>query len=55
MTFAAPELFADETVWSHFGQGYGYIPLLLPIVGLIWLSRTRFIAARTTETAGDRA
>lgn len=40
-TFAAPQLFADETVWSHFGQGYGYIPLLLPIVGLIWLWRTR--------------
>ena len=55
MTFAAPELFADETVWSHFGQGYGYIPLLLPIVGLIWLRRTRPLTARSTETAGDRA
>lgn len=40
-TFLAPQLFADETVWSHFGQGYGYIPLLLPVVGLIWLWRTR--------------
>lgn len=40
-TVATPELFADETVWSHFGAGYGYIPLLLPIVGLIWLWRTR--------------
>lgn len=55
MTFAAPELFADETVWSHFGQGYGYIPLLLPIVGLIWLRRTRPLTDRSTETAGDRA
>ena len=55
MTFAAPELFADETVWSHFGQGYGYIPLLLPIVGLIWLRRTRPRTDRSTETAGDRA
>ena len=54
-TFAAPQLFADETVWSHFGQGYGYIPLLLPIVGLIWLRRTRPLTDRSTETAGDRA
>lgn len=33
--------FPDQTVWSNFGQGYGYIPLILPIVGLIWLARTR--------------
>ena len=54
-TFAASQLFADETVWSHFGQGYGYIPLLLPIVGLILLRRTRPLTDRSTETAGDRA
>ena len=54
-TFAAPQLFADETVWSHFGQGYGYIPLLLPIVGLIWLRRTRPLTVRPAEPAGDRA
>ena len=54
-TFAAPQLFADETVWSHFGQGYGYIPLLLPIVGLIWLRRTRPLTDRPADPAGDRA
>jgi uncharacterized membrane protein YciS (DUF1049 family) len=32
-----PELFSDDTVWSHFGSGYGYIPLVLPLVGLAWL------------------
>lgn len=32
--------FPDKTVWSHFGQGYGFVPLLLPIVGLFWLRRT---------------
>ena len=32
-----PELFADDTVWSHFGSGYGYVPLVLPFVGLAWL------------------
>ncbi|WP_245192928.1 hypothetical protein [Kocuria sp. JC486] len=40
-TYLAPDLFADETVWSHFGQGYGFIPLVLPVVGLLWLWRTR--------------
>jgi hypothetical protein len=29
--------FPDATVWSGFGSGYGYIPLLLPILGLWWL------------------
>ena len=47
--------FPEATVWSGFGQGYGYIPLLLPIVGLIWLRRTRPLTDRSTETAGDRA
>ncbi|MFJ5600396.1 hypothetical protein ACIP95_20970 [Micromonospora parva] len=35
------ELFPDETVWSGFGSGYGYIPLVLPVLGLLWLWRTR--------------
>ncbi len=32
--------FPDETVWSGFGRGYGYVPLVLPFVGLAWLVRT---------------
>ena len=32
--------FPDETVWSAFGQGYGYVPLVLPFLGLVWLWRT---------------
>ena len=36
-----PKLFPDDSVWSHFGQGYGYIPLVLPVLGLLWLRRTR--------------
>ncbi|MEV4717748.1 hypothetical protein AB0J94_11215 [Micromonospora noduli] len=35
------DLFPDETVWSQFGSGYGYIPLVLPVLGLIWLWHTR--------------
>ena len=29
----------DATVWSDFGAGYGFIPLVLPFVGLWWLLR----------------
>lgn len=35
------EAFPDETVWSDFGRGYLFIPLVLPLVGLWWLRRTR--------------
>lgn len=33
--------FPHETVWSMFGRGYAFIPLLLPILGLVWLYRRR--------------
>jgi hypothetical protein len=36
-----PERFPDATVWSGYGQGYGYIPLVLPVLGLAWLLRVR--------------
>jgi cytochrome bd-type quinol oxidase subunit 2 len=36
-----PELFPKATVWSGFGSGYGFIPLVLPIIGLWWLRKTR--------------
>ncbi|MEI7453693.1 MAG: hypothetical protein WCK04_05650 [Actinomycetes bacterium] len=36
-----PGLFPKATVWSTFGSGYGFIPLILPIVGLWWLRKTR--------------
>ncbi|GAA0950311.1 hypothetical protein GCM10009554_50030 [Kribbella koreensis] len=39
-SYTTPEDFPDATVWSHFGQGYGYVPLVLPILGLLWLRRT---------------
>ena len=33
--------FPDDTVWSRFGSGYGYVPLVLPFIGLWWLWRHR--------------
>lgn len=32
--------FPDATVWSGFGSGYGFVPVVLPIVALWWLRRT---------------
>ena len=37
LSYVVPELFPDKTVWSHFGQGYAFVPLVLPVVGLWWL------------------
>ncbi|GAB3573294.1 membrane protein [Amycolatopsis endophytica] len=34
------EAFPDATVWSGYGEGYLFIPLVLPIIGLLWLRRT---------------
>jgi cytochrome bd-type quinol oxidase subunit 2 len=31
--------FPDETVWSAYGRGYLFIPLVLPVVGLRYLRR----------------
>lgn len=42
---AASELlskaFPHATVWTGFGSGYGFVPLVLPFVGLWWLRHTR--------------
>jgi hypothetical protein len=39
LSLARPALFPDATVWSSFGGGYGFIPLVLPALGLAWLLR----------------
>lgn len=36
-----PEAFPRATVWSVYGIGYGFVPLVLPILGLAWLWHTR--------------
>ena len=43
-SYLVPEAFPDKTVWSHFGSGYGFVPLVLPVLGLLWLRRTRALA-----------
>lgn len=39
LSLVATSLFPDQTVWSHFGAGYGFVPLVLPALGLFWLRR----------------
>ena len=35
-----PEAFPDQTVWSGYGAGYGFVPLVLPLLGLLRLRAT---------------
>lgn len=41
LSYLHPDLFAHPSVWSKFGQGYGYVPLVLPILGLLWLRKRK--------------
>ncbi|WP_077800751.1 hypothetical protein [Streptomyces sp. JHA26] len=38
-TLAEPSAFPDATVWSDFGMGYVFIPVLLPLSALYWLRK----------------
>ncbi|MFF9399322.1 hypothetical protein [Streptomyces sp. NPDC014744] len=40
-TMVAPSAFPDATVWSDFGMGYLFIPVILPVTGMIWLRRAK--------------
>ena len=40
LSLADPSAFPDETVWSGYGRGYGFVPLVLPVLGLLLLRRT---------------
>lgn len=31
----------DATVWSVYGMGYLFIPLVLPVLGMFWLAKHR--------------
>jgi len=34
VSLLVPDAFPEATVWSHFGAGYGWVPLVLPVLGL---------------------
>ena len=44
--------FPDATVWSGYGSGYGYVPLVLPVFGLLWL---RYWSKRARTRAAANA
>ncbi len=44
-TLVEPSAFPDATVWSDFGMGYLFIPVLLPLTAIFWLRRARTAAA----------
>lgn len=39
LSIVETEWFPDASVWSDYGIGYGFVPAVLPIAGLIWLHR----------------
>src|SRR3954467_15327923 len=51
LSLADRAAFPDATVWSGYGQGYGFIPLALPVLGLLWLRHQAEVAR---EQAPDR-
>jgi hypothetical protein len=39
LSLADRAAFPDETVWSAYGRGYLFLPLVLPVLGLLWIRR----------------
>ena len=39
LSLADARAFPDSTVWSAYGRGYGFVPLVLPVLGLVYLRR----------------
>ena len=60
-SIADPATFPDATVWSGYGSGYGFVPLVLPVFGLLWLrrltkrARTREAIVTAAGGAGEAA
>ena len=57
-SLADPATFPDATVWSGYGSGYGFVPLVLPVFGLLWLrhwarrAKTRPVATSADDPGG---
>lgn len=41
LSLSMPNLFPDATVWSLFGVGYGFAPLLLPLIAAITILKSK--------------
>jgi hypothetical protein len=47
-TLSRPDDIDRASVWSDYGNGYGFVPLVLPFIGLWWLFR---LGRRSRRTA----
>jgi hypothetical protein len=54
-SLADPATFPDATVWSGYGSGYGFVPLVLPVLGLLWLRRWTGRPRTQGDSAGQGA
>ena len=55
LSLLEPALFQHKTVWSVFGQGYGFVPLVLPLLGMWWLRRHPVSVAAAPAVTKGRA
>jgi hypothetical protein len=55
LSLADPAAFPDSTVWSGYGSGYGFIPLALPVLGLLWLRHQSEVAAERAAELGQNS
>ena len=46
---ADSDLWPDETVWTGYGSGYGWVPVVLPIAALFFLIKGRQRRATTNR------
>ena len=46
--------FPHDTVWSRFGAGYGYVPIILPVLGLMWLWQSRGHAKQSEQNSTEQ-
>lgn len=53
LSLTHPQLFGHPSVWSWYGAGYGWVPLVLPILGMIWLRIDRRGAGASRDVGGD--
>ncbi|WP_435192988.1 hypothetical protein [Streptomyces sp. NRRL F-5630] len=54
-TLVDGDSFPDSTVWSDYGMGYLFIPVILPVSALLWLRRSRVEALDAKTAAGTAA
>lgn len=49
LSLADRSAFPDASVWSVYGKGYGFVPLVLPVLGLLWLRHRALVAEEAAE------